>query len=88
MEARPSHQCPHLDASDSRCASRFSLASLEDAFGICHGGFHGCAIYHRINLEASLRARIGPEAAARILPPGKMPGLMEPHAQGRATKQA
>ncbi len=86
MEARPTDECPHIDANDSRCASRFSLASLEDAFGVCHGGFHGCAIYHRINLEASLRAKIGPEAAARILPPGRMPGLMEPHAQGRATK--
>jgi len=88
VDAQPSNQCPHLDANDSRCASRFSLAALDDAFSICHGGFHGCPIYHRINLEASLRARIGPEAAARILPPGRMPALMEPHAQGRATKPA
>ncbi|MEY4535798.1 MAG: hypothetical protein RLZZ246_2116 [Planctomycetota bacterium] len=77
-----------MDANDPRCASRFSLARLEDAFGICHGGYHGCAIYHRINLEASLRERIGQSAAARILPPGRMPGLMEAHAQGRATKPA
>ena len=88
MEPTASNQCPHMDANDPRCASRFSLASLGDAFGICHGGFHGCAIYHRIHLEASLRAKIGPEAAARILPPGRMPGLMESHAQGRATKPA
>jgi hypothetical protein len=77
-----------MDANDARCASRFSLARLEDAFGICNGGYHGCAIYHRINLEASLRERLGQDAAARILPTGRMPGLVDHHAQGRATRHA
>ncbi len=83
---RPS-QCPHMDANDPRCAARFNLATIGDAFTICQGVYHGCAIYHRINLEASLRERMGARAADALLPPGKMPGVMEPHAQGRATRR-
>jgi len=46
-------ECPHIDRSDQRCASRFSLGSIDSMFHYCCGGFHGCPVYHRINMELS-----------------------------------
>lgn len=43
--------CPHVDSNDHRCASRFSLGRLDQAFGTCFGAFGECPIYHAINRE-------------------------------------
>lgn len=42
---------PHVDRNDSRCAHRFSLGRLEQAFCVCLSAFHGCPMFHRINSE-------------------------------------
>lgn len=44
-------ECPHIDRNDHRCASRFSLGSIESMFRYCCGGYHGCPVYHRLNME-------------------------------------
>jgi hypothetical protein len=43
--------CPHVDRNDHRCASRFSISRLDQAFGICLGAFGECPMYHAINRE-------------------------------------
>jgi hypothetical protein len=52
--------CPHVDRNDFRCAARFSLGRIEQAFGICFGAFGECPMYHAINREM----RRGEAAAA------------------------
>ena len=43
--------CPHIDRDDARCASRFNINRIEQAFSVCFGSYHGCPMYHRINSE-------------------------------------
>ncbi|MBT8484768.1 MAG: hypothetical protein HKO59_02810 [Phycisphaerales bacterium] len=43
--------CPHIDRNDPRCATRFCLGRIEQAFSVCFGAFHGCPMFHRINCE-------------------------------------
>jgi hypothetical protein len=62
--------CPHIDLNDPRCSARFTLAGVEDAFGVCCGGHHGCATFHRINMELRFRANVGSDTAPRgTMPP-------------------
>lgn len=49
--------CPHIDRDDIRCASRFSLGRLDQAFSVCFGSYRGCPMFHRINQEQFARAR-------------------------------
>lgn len=49
--------CPHVNRNDARCSGRFSLTSIEQAFGVCFGGFYGCPLFHRINGELTRRCR-------------------------------
>ena len=50
--------CPHVNRNDPRCASRFCLGRLDQAFTVCFGSFHGCPMFHRINVElAEVAAR-------------------------------
>ena len=44
--------CPFLDENDERCASRFRLDALCEAFEVCCGGFHSCQTFHRLSREA------------------------------------
>jgi hypothetical protein len=45
--------CPFLDANDPRCAARFSLARLDEMTELCiGGGCKGCAMFHRLQMEA------------------------------------
>lgn len=46
-----SGMCPHIDLDDPRCASRFSIGRIEQAFTVCFGSFYGCPMFHRINQE-------------------------------------
>ena len=43
--------CPHVNVNDQRCASRFSLGRIDQAFSVCFGVYHGCPMYHRISQE-------------------------------------
>jgi len=52
--------CPHVNRNDLRCASRFNLGRIEQAFCICFGAFQGCPMYHRINDEQWSARRAGP----------------------------
>ncbi len=49
--------CPHIDRDDPRCASRFNIGRLDQAFSVCFGSFHGCPMFHRINHEQFRRER-------------------------------
>lgn len=44
--------CPFIDGDDARCAERFSLSRLEQAFGVCvNGGYGWCPIYQQLSQE-------------------------------------
>lgn len=43
--------CPHVNRNDPRCASRFCLGRIDQAFHVCFGSYRGCPMYHRINRE-------------------------------------
>jgi len=43
--------CPYVDRNDPRCATRFSLGRIEQAFSVCFGAYYGCPMFHRINSE-------------------------------------
>jgi hypothetical protein len=45
--------CPHIDLGDHRCRHRFTLANAAEAYSVCCGGHHGCAVFHRLNMEKS-----------------------------------
>jgi hypothetical protein len=48
---RVSDGCPHVNRNDPRCATRFSLGRIDQAFDVCFGAYHVCPMYHRINVE-------------------------------------
>ena len=67
----PDHtQCPHIDRGDLRCAQRFTLANAVDVFAVCCGGQHGCAIFHRLNMEQAYGTLDEPKP---VLPIGGVP---------------
>jgi len=43
--------CPYVDRNDSRCANRFKLGRMEQAFSVCFGTYHVCPMYHSISAE-------------------------------------
>ena len=43
--------CPFMDLDDHRCASRFSLSRLNEAFGICMNRYLACPTYYRLLRE-------------------------------------
>jgi len=43
--------CPYLDRCDARCANRFTMVNLPEAFRLCAGNFEACGIYHQIRLS-------------------------------------
>jgi hypothetical protein len=43
--------CPHIDAGDSRCAHRFTLRRMDQAFGVCLCGWRTCPIYQMLARE-------------------------------------
>jgi hypothetical protein len=65
--------CPHIDLNDPRCSARFTLSGVEDAFGVCCGGHHGCATFHRINMEIRFRAAAGSDGSSRGGVPPRSP---------------
>lgn len=58
--------CPHIDLDDVRCATRFNIGRIEQAFTVCFGSFHGCPMFHRINQEQYRRGAGLAEAAPLI----------------------
>ncbi len=50
--------CPFIDRDDSRCASKFKLGRLHNAFGICMNEYQRCATYHQILRESEARHTI------------------------------
>ena len=53
--ARPKRQreplCPFIDRDDPRCAHRFTLSHVSEAFTYCLHGFSRCPIYHDLMRE-------------------------------------
>ncbi len=45
--------CPHVNVNDPRCASRFSLGRIDQAFSVCFGSYHVCPMYRRISSETA-----------------------------------
>ncbi len=43
--------CPYLDRCDTRCANRFTMINLPEAFRLCAGSFDACGVYHQIRLS-------------------------------------
>ncbi|MSR18768.1 MAG: hypothetical protein EXS00_06335 [Phycisphaerales bacterium] len=75
--------CPHVDGNDPRCGSRFTLGGVEDMFHFCCGGFHGCAMFHRINMEVKFRSTVGDDRAAAFIRDRRVPAIMQVTANGR-----
>ncbi len=50
-ETEPWSACPHIDRNDLRCATRFSLGRLSQAYTVCFGSYRACPMYHRLNAE-------------------------------------
>lgn len=59
--------CPHVDRNDHRCAGRFTLSRIEQAFGVCFGSFGECPMYHALNRELR-RSECVVSAAPALLP--------------------
>lgn len=45
--------CPFIELNDTRCAARFTLGRIEQAFGVCLNQHDTCAIYFRLRREQS-----------------------------------
>jgi len=60
----PAH-CPHIDRGDNRCSQRFTLGNAEQAFAVCCGGQHGCAVVHRMNMAQAYGTLDAPKPAVR-----------------------
>lgn len=60
--------CPHIDRGDSRCNHRFTLHGVEEAFAVCCGGQHGCATFHRLNMELAYGTVDAPKSVVRKSP--------------------
>ena len=68
-EVIPSSGCPHIDRNDSRCAHRFSLGRIDQAFSVCLGAFYACPIFHRISAESHGKASVSPIRTAAATAP-------------------
>lgn len=42
------HACPFINDGDPRCAQHFTLGGMAHAFGVCCGGYAGCAIHGQL----------------------------------------
>lgn len=60
-----SNHCPHIDRGDHRCSHRFTLSSAEQVYSVCCGGQHGCATFHRLNMELAYGTLDTPKPAVR-----------------------
>jgi hypothetical protein len=54
MREKTGTQCPYINAQDARCARQFTLRNLNDAFFLCAGAFHRCAVYHQLRAEVAV----------------------------------
>ena len=45
-------ECPFLEDADPRCAARFNLGHMAQAFDLCLGRFDACAVYHQLRTES------------------------------------
>jgi hypothetical protein len=63
-----SSHCPHIDRGDHRCNHRFTLSGAEQMYAVCCGGQHGCATFHRINMELAYGTIDAPKPAVRRVP--------------------
>ena len=60
-----SQTCPFIDDGYVSCASRFTLAHLDEACDVCLGSYNTCQVYHRlsgIQRNPSLDMRINGQA--------------------------
>ena len=46
--------CPFINRDDPRCAELFTLARMEEAFGLCLGDFRACPTYHELRKRRAL----------------------------------
>lgn len=43
--------CPFVERGDARCARRFTLDHINEAFAVCFGAHHGCENFHRLRRQ-------------------------------------
>lgn len=70
-----------MERNDHRCTARFALGEVEQLFTFCCGGYHGCALFHRINMEARFCEAVG-DTRLGVLQPNRVPALMQPTLHG------
>ncbi len=70
-----------MQANDHRCTARFALGEMEQLFAYCCGGFHGCALFHRINMESRFRQGLQ-DPTRGVLQSNRIPALMQPTVHG------
>jgi len=83
--ADPRH-CPHIDRNDPRCTSRFALGEVEQMFAFCCGGFHGCAMFHRLNLEQRF-ASVTKPGQPTVLQIDRTPAAMQATIDGKPLRR-
>ena len=49
--------CPFINRDDPRCAELFTLARMEEAFGLCFGDFRACRTYQELRRRRALPDR-------------------------------
>lgn len=49
--ARHEHACPFIDRNDPRCAHRFSLNRMNQAFTVCLNEYRTCPMYRQLSRE-------------------------------------
>jgi len=79
--------CPHMECNDARCTARFAMGEIEQLFAYCCGGYHACALFHRINMEQRFRALVG-DATRGVLEPHRLPALMQATIHGHPQRCA
>lgn len=47
--------CPYVDRGDAKCARRFTLDRIDEAFTVCFGAHHGCENFHRLRHQELAR---------------------------------
>lgn len=53
LAASSAGACPYVERGDSRCARRFTLDRIDEAFTVCFGAHHGCEHFHRLRRQES-----------------------------------
>ena len=71
LATAPDLTCPFVNENDARCAHRFSLRQLDQAFTVCLKDHQACATYHQLARERRDHANL----TIHITVEGRVPAL-------------